>query len=88
MNLNFIFYTFRIIFHLNFTQPIVAGGVRRVKSASSGRHQQRHTRRNFNDQLFNFGFVSGAAIYENISADDTPAAQALKPPLKSPINPS
>lgn len=84
MNLNFIFYTFCIIFHLNFTQPIVAGGVRRVKSASS----DSGTRRNFNDQLFNFGFVSSAAIYENISADDTPTAQALKPPLKSPINPS
>lgn len=84
MNPNFIFYTFCIIFHLKFTQPIVAGGVRGGKK----RHQPHHTRRNFNDQLFNFGFVSSAAIYENISADDTPAAQALKPPLKSPINPS
>ena len=87
MNLNFIFYTICIIFHLNFTQPIVAGGVRGGKSAS-GRHHPHNTRRNFNDQLFNFGFVSSAAIYENISADDTPTAQALKPPLKSPINPS
>ena len=35
MTPNFIFYTFCIIFHLKFTQPIVAGGVRGVKSASS-----------------------------------------------------
>ena len=40
------------------------------------------------NQLFNLGFVMSAAIYEKISAADTPTAQALKPPLNMPIKPS
>ena len=40
------------------------------------------------NQLFNLGFVMSAAIYERISAADTPTAQALKPPLNKPIKPS